>query len=487
MAARSKAATQNKVRGGKKSHAKKISGKRARLPPRTAAAVVPPIPLAAKTAAGKCDDASPNLQPLAEWTVTAEAFCNEAEDTYEKWASKDLRDNRQRSFCRNEMLRLARIGKDAVIRYEEIEACTTRKSGTAASRSVLNELKKWRLCELLKEITAAAQEMCGRLAEPYSKETMERISEDFRDLAKAIRALRAASSAIREWIQGGDGKRLSEALPPKSRTALTDLLKSLGRFIGSALSKSAVEVEPAVAFERDLPGRLKATREMEDCIAMLRVSVNEFIESHLHEIHSGDGRFADNVRYLLERTLAAGECAKDLLDYALHALEAACRVDQQVDSMAKELREAIWRAKREHETFAAAVEHWRKRVERAPFRHKLRRKPLPRWGELSTEEQQLVTVLVRLRDGDPDGEHFVTTRTTIETALLHPAKSKTGVATWRLLEHLENEHEIVGSHRQKPSRERPQVVVNYWIAEDACREYRPHVRAASAGSSPAPS
>jgi hypothetical protein len=422
-------------------------------------------------------------KPVLEVVVAIECLCDELQAIYAKWTRKPLSSTSARMDCRDQMLMLGQIANDTSWAYSDLakswrsRPVTTPKAG--AAKAAFEVCESFSVGLLLTELHAKLERVTRLLAEPYSSALQDRIDLDFGELQKIRLSLSTIAKAARRTVQDVAS---GSSLPIKVKESLAGVCKSLNKLILESSAGETDDQDFAARFEQRLAGYTDSLKSLADDYAMLRVNVLEVFEADSGK--SLGKRSKDDLEFLLEKVEEARLIAGNIRRLSRIAMERAISIDPRLDTMAAKLRDALKRAEAAEELLGNELDHWRKLLARAPYRNRLRRRPLPEWEDLSAKEQQVVATLVRLREGDPDGVYFAATQAMIEATMELGVGGRASTTTWRLLRDLDEKYEIVGQHQQRGSRAVESATNWYWIAEDAFQKYRPYV-AATSGTTPA--
>jgi hypothetical protein len=243
--------------------------------------------------------------------------------------------------------------------------------------------------------------------------------------------------------------------------------------------------EIVVMFEQRLSGYTSCLESLVGEYKVLREALQDVLRMALSHVLRKDGlKVHNDLTLLLDKIDHATHFSATVSSLAELAMNRAVSIDERLDAKARSLRDALKKAEAEHELLQKEIDHWRGILARAPFRNRLRRRPLPDWCELDAKEQGVVAALMTIREGNPDGPYFVATQAMIEATMGLGVGGETSTTTWRLLRDLDEKCEIVGKYQQRGSRAAESATNWYWIAEDAFQKYRPYV-AATSGTTPA--
>ena len=469
MAARKTPAARKKVPAGKKTRVKKVVSKRARVPSRGSAAD--------EAASTRPHRIAPEWKGLVEVAVAIEVLCDEVQRAYGMWSEKQLRTADGRTKCREQMLTLGRITSDVSGNYRAL----VRSSGSSpaatpkavAAKAALDKCEAFGVGLLLEQLQARLDRMARLMAEPYSRAVQERIDLDFSELAK----LRVALSTIAKVVIGEASSVTSGTVVPlRVRHALELVCNRSRTLLLDTSEGQRDDKEIVVMFQQRLSGYTSCLESLAGEYKVLREAVWDVLQEAPSHVLGKDGlKLWEHLKFLLERVDAATHFSATVLSLAELAMNRAVSIDERLDAKARSLRDALKKAEAEHELLQKEIDHWRGVLARAPFRNRLRRRPLPAWEDLAVNEQPVVAALVRLREGDPDGPYFVATQAMIEATMGLGVGGKRSTTTWRLLQDLDEKYEIVGIYQQRGSRAVEQATNWYWIAEDAFQKYRPLV------------
>lgn len=481
MAPRPKRATRTTIPAGKRSRVKKVPSKPARVPKKPEAA--------RGTAAGSATPrATPTeWKPLLKVMVAIEAMCDEAKRAYTKWSAKPIKDAGQRNKCRDAMLLLGQKASDTLWNYQSLKKNLI--SGSAATPAAVAARAAFEECEglgvglLIGRLNGVIERIARRMAEPYSRAVQGRLVCDFHEMDKIKQYLSRYAEQV--------SKRLDAELPrigfsPSIEKALTQIQTEVRTLIVSTAAGEAADDEVATTFAHRIPDLVRSCDSLATQYRTLQRNLHDFVVPHLPRIRDKSLTIYNDLEFLLDRVEHAVRTGERVTNLGDLAVRAATQVDERLRARAERLHDAVKKAQASNEDLRNELDRCRALLARAPFRNRLRRKPLPPWEDLSSKEQMFVAVLIGIREAHVDGPYFVADRTEIAEKLkwLHCGKPKP--ATWRILRDLEQDYEIIGSHQQPGTRAFQQAMNWYWIAEDAFEKYRPHVRAASTGSPAAP-
>jgi hypothetical protein len=469
MAARKTPAARKKVPAGKKARVKKVVSKRARVPSRGSAAD--------EAASTRPRRIAPEWKGLVEVAVAIEVLCDEVQRAYGMWSEKQLRTADGRTKCREQMLTLGRITSDVSGNYRAL----VRSSGSSpaatpkavAAKAALDKCEAFGVGLLLEQLQARLDRMARLMAEPYSRAVQERIDLDFSELAK----LRVALSTIAKVVIGEASSVASGTMVPlRVRQALKLVCNRSRTLLLDTSEGQQDDKEIVVMFEQRLPGYTSCLESLAGEYKVLREAVWDVLQEAPSHVLGKDGlKVHNDLTLLLEKVDHASQFSATVSSLAELAMNRAVSIDERLDAKARSLRDALKKAEAEHELLQKEIDHWRGVLARAPFRNRLRRRPLPAWEDLAANEQPVVAALVRLREGDPDGSYFVATQAMIEATMGLGVGGKRSTTTWRLLRDLDEKYEIVGKYQQRGSRAAESATNWYWIAEDAFQKYRPLV------------
>jgi len=375
------------------------------------------------------------------------------------------------------MLTLGRITSDVSGNYRAL----VRSSGSSpaatpkavAAKAALDKCEAFGVGLLLEQLQARLDRMARLMAEPYSRAVQERIDLDFSELAK----LRVALSTIAKVVIGEASSVTSGTVVPlRVRHALELVCNRSRTLLLDTSEGQRDDKEIVVMFQQRLSGYTSCLESLAGEYKVLREAVWDVLQEAPSHVLGKDGlKLWEHLKFLLERVDAATHFSATVLSLAELAMNRAVSIDERLDAKARSLRDALKKAEAEHELLQKEIDHWRGVLARAPFRNRLRRRPLPAWEDLAVNEQPVVAALVRLREGDPDGPYFVATQAMIEATMGLGVGGKRSTTTWRLLQDLDEKYEIVGIYQQRGSRAVEQATNWYWIAEDAFQKYRPLV------------
>jgi hypothetical protein len=471
MAARKTPAARKKVPAGNQARVKKVVSKRARVPSRGS------ITAAEVGASTRPSRIAPEWKRLVEVAVAIEVLCDEVQRAYGMWSEKQLRTADGRAKCREQMLMLDRITSDvsgnysALVRLSGSNTAATPKA--VAAKAALDKCEAFGVGLLLERLQARLDRMARLMAAPYSRAVQERIDLDFCELAK----LRVALSTIAKVVIGEASSAASGTVASsRVRLALDRVCTKSRKLLLDTSEGQRDDKEIVVMFEQRLSGYSSCLESLVGEYRVLREAVWDVLQMAPSKVLGKDGlKVHNDLTLLLEKVDHAGQFSAHVLRLAELAMNRAVSIDGRLDAEARSLRDALKKAEAEHELLQREIAHWRGVLARAPFRNRLRRRPLPDWLELDAKEQGVVAALITIREGDPDGPYFVATQAMIEETMGYGVGGKTSTTTWRLLRDLEEKYEIVGKYQQRGTRAAEQATNWYWVDEAAFQKYRPLV------------
>ncbi len=478
MAARKTPAARKKVPARKKPRVKKFVSKRAREPSRGSAAD--------DKASTRPRRIAPEWEGLVEVAVAIEVLCDEVQRTYGMWSEKQLRTADGRTKCREQMLMLGRITSDvsgnywALVHSSGSSPAATPKA--VAAKAALDRCEAFGVGLLLEQLQPGLDRMARLMAEPYSRAVQERIDLGFSELAK----LRVTLSTIAKVVIGEASSVASGGVVPLRVRRALELVCTRSRTLLLDTSEGQRDdKEIVVMFEQRLSGYTSCLESLVGEYKVLREALQDVLRMALSHVLRKDGlKVHNDLTLLLDKIDHATHFSATVSSLAELAMNRAVSIDERLDAKARSLRDALKKAEAEHELLQKEIDHWRGILARAPFRNRLRRRPLPDWCELDAKEQGVVAALMTIREGNPDGPYFVATQAMIEATMGLGVGGETSTTTWRLLRDLDEKCEIVGKYQQRGSRAAESATNWYWIAEDAFQKYRPYV-AATSGTTPA--
>jgi len=415
---------------------------------------------------------------VADLSVTMEVFADEVQSKYRKWITTEPTSAELRKRCCGELRDLAVRGDSVLFQYRNVrfilatEGVTEVGTPHDCAEEAFGVMESACCEQVVQRLVDLLRCTADRLEMPYSAKAQNEITDDWRDANKLAAKVSEIAAAVRKRCRD-DVPALS--LPPELRAALDEVHLQTA----NTLSDFPTAMNETAAVAGDVEARIRAASErgerMAEVARSLKAPLIKVTARHLAALRAGDISLANDIEYLLENVSMLMTHGANLVELVIRRLDAAQTLDERIGSEARRLDEAVRSMRREHDVLQAVIAQCRSLVLAAPYRLRERRKPLPAWGDLSEDERAVVAAMIRLRHGDPNGEHAVFTQVTIETSMGHTSRSRTSVTIFRLLDHLDEEHQIVGKYPVPRTRELQSGANHFWIAEDAHAEYRTHV------------
>ncbi len=418
------------------------------------------------------------LRDVTRLMATMELFVGEVQQTYRKWITSPPTTTALRRKCSEDLRLLANNGDSVRLQYRDVRFETATEGASAAGpvedvASYAMDIAETAGCEqILERLIAVMNAVADRMDVPYSAETQNQITDDWRAMNKLAEDVRNIATAVRTRCRD-DVPRLS--FPNPVRNAITSLKEQ----VQLALSGMASMVAGPAQAASEIEGRIAAIVERANGLAAifldLRRSLAVFVKQHLEKTKQCDISLANEIDYLLETVGFLIGHATSIVDCSASRLEAARTLDPDLPDGARKLDEALRVMQDEHEALQAMLAREREIVAHAPYRYFRRTQPLPEWSAIDEKDREIVAAMVQLRNGDPNGELAWTTQAMIETAMGHRAGRSPSSSVFKGLRRLEDDHQIVGRYSVPRSQQQQHGVNHFWINEDAFEKYRPHV------------
>lgn len=410
------------------------------------------------------------LKQLAALAISMETFAEEVQRNYRKWVSDPPTTKDVRLKYASTMRVLADQGESVLIGCREARFMVHsggRADDTAVAAFEIVEAMGGE--QLLERLIEALRGVARRLEVPFSTETQDKITDGWwaiNDLAGQVK--QSASALMNRCREKATGFRLPNAVQNAIERLKEPTRLALREMTGSFDETSEV----AEDLDRRMDAMVKRAAGVHKALGGLKTSLKVFVDQHLSTTKAHDKSLAYEIAGTLEYVQSLVTQACNLVTFASSRIDAARTPDHAIEADAGELADVVRSMREEHATLQAMIERYREIVARAPYKHFTRTKPLPEWGDLGEQERELTEVLVDLRNSDPDDEYYAVTQAMIETKMGHKAGGKPSVTVLRWLNHLEDEHQIVGIYAPPPNAHQQQKTNMFWINEDAYAKYR---------------